>query len=686
MKQDAPSATPQLPQSGAVRLRRSIVAGAAALMTTVAAVLPTALPAASAAAAEPAAYLDRRLDVEGVGMHLRLSPAAADPGAAGTAEASPAASRPTMGEELRLQVSVRRLADGQPLSSLPIGVWLDREVSPMSGAVPVCRQRIAGFLGGGLLTRPLLDLTGYWVLTLDREGSVSVLDPTVSFAGRSSLYKAVQLGVQPFDWLKTPDDARLFVALPGRREVAMLDLQSLSLQARVALEGRPTRLGLQPDGRLLWAALRGDDPRVPGADQGQGAPSREGLAAIDAHDGRVLHRVALPAGHHELAFSEDSRLLYVTSRDSGRMTVVETASGRIRSEVELGGQPLSLLALPGRDAVWAVDGAQGIVHRFDGEGRQRDRIALDPGLGPARLSPDGRHVLLVNPVQHKLYVLDAASGEALSATTISGRPYDVMFSELYVYVRSLDSDQVALFAQAQLPNPQLQYIAAGTAPVSAMPELTVASTMTPNFERSGAFFVVPSERTIYHYMEGMNAPDSSLRAFGHTPLAVTVAQRGLREVGRGEYAATFRVPSSGRMVLALAADAPQIRECVGVRVEAPKDDRAVADIRVRWLDDTATAADTGAPLQLSFMAERADGSPIAGLAFSARVVPGRGGIGERWPVAPGQRPGEYRIAGHLAQAGGYFVHVEPDDPALHLDPATVPAAVLVDRAAAQARP
>lgn len=613
-------------------------------------------------------YLERDLELEGVGVHLSLR-----------ALEARQHETPQAGEELELRLSLRRLADDQPLSGLPIGVWLDRELSPMSGAVPVCSQRVASFLSGGLLSRPLLDLTGYWVLTLDREGSLSVLDPTVSFAGRSSLYKALQLGSQPFDWLKTEDDTRLFVALPGQNEVAMIDLQSLRLRGRVALGGRPTRLALQPDGRLLWVGLRGGDAKIPGVAPSlpsEAAP-REALVAIDAHDGRVLHEVPLAMGHHEIAFSEDSRIAYASSRDSGRLTVIETASGRVLHELELGGQPLALLALPAQRRLWVIDGAHGVIHRLDQEGRQLERIALEPGLGPARLTPDGRHVLIVNPLQQRLYVLDAERGALARQITITGRPYDLMFTALYVYVRGLDSDQVALFPLAQLPDAQPQYIPAGTAPVSAMPGLGIASTMTPNYERSGAFFVVPAERTVYHYMEGMNAPDSSLRAFGHTPLAVTVVQRGMRELGRGEYAASFVVPSSGRMVLALAADAPRIRECFGVSVSEPPRPVADADFRVRWLDGAATNADPGAPLSLRFRVERRDGEPAGALHLNARIVPGQGGGGERWPVEHDAQSGEYRVRGRLSAPGGYYVHIEPADARNRLDAMSAPAAIVI---------
>lgn len=604
-------------------------------------------------------YLDRKIEIEGVSMRLQVLPRE-DTGRRGG----------VMGEQVDLHVDIERLADHQPLSNLPIGLWLDRQVSPMSGAVPVCGQRVASFLSGGLLSRPLLDLTGYWVLTMDREGSVSVLDPSVQFAGRSSLYTAIQLGAPPFDWTKTSDDALMFVALPSRSEIAVIDLRSLRLQRRVEVAGQPTRLALQPDGRLLWAAYRGAEG------------VQDGIAAIDIADGKVLHAVPLPSGHHEIAFSEDSRYVYASSRDSGVVSTIETATGAVLVRAELGGQPIGLLSLDALGQVWAIDGAQGVIHRLDTRGAQIDRIVAEPGLGPAKLAPDGRHVLIVNPSQHRLEIVDTATAQVIKQVTVSGRPYDIMFSELYAYVRTLDIEQVAMFPLARLPVVDMQYLPVGSSAVSAMPELPIASAMTPTFERNGAFFVVPSERTLYHYMEGMNAPDSSVRAFGHTPMAVTIVQRGLREVARGRYATSFRFPSAGKLVLALAAEAPRIRECIGMEVGVPKRDRPPG-LRIDWLGGESVAASVGEPVELRFRVSNADRSPIEAThdaELVARVVSGGGGHAERWSVQRIDGSDEYRIRGALAQPGGYYVHVESQSPATEIDLMNAPATLLISAA------
>lgn len=664
--------------------------------------------AAATAAANPSdtAYLDQRIEREGVAMRVRLEPAAsADPsqrsgesraGRAGdraNARRKPAdaAAGPRAGDTVRLSIELERLADAQPLSSLPIGAWLDHEVSVSSGAVPGCGQRVASILGGGLLQRPLVDLTGYYVLTLDAEGSVSVLDPAVQFAGRSSLYAAVQLGGRPFDWAKSGDDRWLFVALPQQREVVVIDLQELSLRQRIKLRGSPTRLALTPDGQQLWVAQRAQAFAANSANTAQAettaqaqpasdtAPDSERVDVFAVGDGRALAGYPLPPGHHDIAFSDDSRYAYLGSRDSGRLSVIDNAGQRVLREVELGGQPLSLLYLPAQAQLWAIDGEQGVVHRLARDGSQIDRIALDAGLGPARLTPDGRHVLVVNPSQHRLYALAAADGELKHRLTVSGRPYDLFFSQRYAYVRPLDTEQVAMLSLASLDSePTVQYLPTGAKAIGAFAGLPIASSMGDNMERAGAFFAAPGERTVYHYMEGMNAPDSGIRTFGHTPMAVTISRRGLREAGRGRYTTTFKVPSQGRMVLALASESPRLRECLAWQV-APA--AVQADARgwsLRWLGLSNRRVRRGEQAEFALSLRAAPGRALpAASQLVAWIVSGAGGLSERWPLHATEHAGEYRIRGRLNQAGGYFVHVREVGGA-NSQPGDVPASLMVE--------
>lgn len=592
--------------------------------------------------AHPGSYLDRIIDREGISMRVRME-----------AFGSDAPSVPRAGQLVRLRLEGKRLADDQPLSNWRIGAWLDRETGVMSGTVPVCGQRISGYLSGNLIQRPLLDLTGYYVLSLDMEPSVSVLDPSVSFSGRSSLYSSMQLDGRGFDWIKTSDDIRLFVVLPNEKKLAIADLQSLTVLDHISLPGQPTRLALQPDERLLWVGLTGANLQ------------ESAVEIIDTVNDKPVARIPLPAGYHEIAFSTDGRHAFISNRQSKSVTVVDAIKLEAVREIDLGFEPLGLVFADKQSLLWVVNAKDGRIHRFDAKGNAVDNLVLESGLGPIKLTPDGRYALVVNPSQHWVHVLDTATGKERHRVTLSGQPYDVMFSEQYAYVRTLQSEHVGLLSLSSLDGDQpiLKLVPAGEGALSETPNLPRASTMSLTLDRSGAFFVTPSERTLHHYMEGMNAPRSGLKTFGHTPLSALVVQRGLREVEPGVYSTVIRLPSAGRMVLALASEAPVLRECLGIKIEGTaKVDNDGAPV-VQWLNDNVQTVRANTPVDFRVKIQDQTDSGSLPRQLRLRIVPVHGGSAITWPLqADSGKPGEWFVSGKLAQNGGYYVHIEGDRP------------------------
>lgn len=397
------------------------------MMTYRSCILCLSLLVASPAQSEPLRYIDRVIEREGVRLHFMVEAVDDD-----------APVKPQFGQSVRLRLDGKRLADDQPLSNWAVGAWLDREIDVFSGAVPVCGQRVGRFLSGNLLERPLLDLTGYYVVSLDAEPSVSVLDPAVNFSGRSSLYAAMKLQGRGFDWAKTEDDARLFVALPDERKVAIADLHTFTVLDHLSLPGRPTRLALQPDERLLWVGQTGT------------GSTENAVEVVDTITGKAVARVPLPVGHHEFAFSEDGRYTYISNRQSSTLSVIDLGTLTIVRNIALGFEPLGVMVVSKDASLWIIDAKAGQVHRYDRHANPRDIVPIKPGLGPAKVTPDGRYVLIVNPSEHRLYVLDAATGKERHRLTVSGQPYDLMFSAQYAYVRTLKSEQIAMIALASL--------------------------------------------------------------------------------------------------------------------------------------------------------------------------------------------------------------------------------------------
>jgi len=590
---------------------------------------------AGAALADAPVYIDQTLEREGIELQVSMGAVEADAGQI-----------PVMGQRVNITLSAKRLADGRPLMNWEPGVWLDTQIDPMSGAVPVCSRRIARFLGGDMMQRPLLDLTGYFVLTLDAENSVSVLDPAVNFSGRSSLYTAIKLEGRGFDWTKTEDDTKAFVALPEVRKLAILDIQAFTPLAHLSMAGRPTRLALSENKRLLWVGQTG-----------QGT-SESRVDILDTLTDEIVGGFPLPEGHHEFAFSKDGQLAYITSRESGTVTVVDAIDLSVLETRKIGGQPLSVVFNDTDGTLWVADGQRGRIHRFDASAEALDALTLSRGVGPMRMSPGGEEMLVLNPQQHRLYVLDASRAAVISEITLSGQPYDLLFSEQYLYVRSLASEQVATIALAELSEktPHVQYIPMGETDLASAAGLPRASSMSVSFHGTGAFFAAPAERSVYHYMEGMNAPSTGLRAYGHTPMATMVVRRGFREVAPGVYGSTVELPSAGRLMLALSSRAPMMSECFGIEVARSPDDAQSEDGPIaEWLSEQVMSVAQGEPLELKLSVKGRQPNDHA--ALQVVVMSSRGGVHKKLPLNEG--PDQlWKGSFEINQAGSYYLHVE----------------------------
>lgn len=595
----------------------------------------------AAAQASVPRYLERTIEREGVQLNVRIEALDAD--------APPA---PQTGQQVRIWLDGKRLADDQPLSNWRIGAWLDRETDVMSGAIPVCGQRVSRYLSGNLIQRPLLDLTGYYVLSLDAEPSVSVLDPSVSFSGRSSLFSSMQLEGRGFDWIKTSDDMRLFVALPHEKKLAIADLQTLKVLHHLTLSGQPTRLALQPGERLLWVGLTG------------AGAQESAVEIVDTLVDKSVAHISLPNGYHEIAFSGDGRNAYITNRQSHSLTIIDAKQLAIIREIDLGFEPLGLVFSDRESLLWVVDAKAGKIHRYDAQGKPIDYVMLQPGLGPIQLTLDARYALVVNPSQHRVHVLDVATAKEKHRVTISGQPYDVMFSEQYAYIRTLQSEQVGLLSLASLEGEQpiVKFVPAGAGALADTNNLLRASSMALTLDRAGAFFATPSERTLHHYMEGMNAPRSGLRTYGHTPMSAMVMQRGLREVQPGQYSAVIRLPSAGRMVLALASESPVLRECLGLKIESPASNKADVAIAAHWLSDGVRKVKQGDSVDFRVKIDDNGNAATIDRAW-LRIVPAQGGTSVVWPLqADSEIQSEWFVSGKLPQSGGYYVYLEGNRP------------------------
>ncbi len=664
-----------LPRGGAASRQ-----AAAALCFCLAPPLPAVAAATAAGTTEPppgGRSGDRWAADQGIAVKLDLT--AAGGAAAGTAPGGP----PVALKEGTDAVFRFRLSDasGAPLGGVYPAAWLygaaaGAPAAPASG----CQQRVRELLEGSLFSQADLDLNVYYVLTLNDDASLSVVDPLFGYGG-SRLLAMVTLRSAGEDWALSADRRRLFVSMPGAGQVAVVDTVKFAVTDNLPAGGRPARLGVQPDGGYLWVTAEGAD-RTGGMAAKAPATTAPDAGSLLAFDPRTLERVAqipLPAGPHDLAFSDDSRFLFVSNRDAGSLTIVDVRRLQTVATVATGRRPVALAWSKSARLAYVSDAADGTVTAVAPPSSNAApgasaaaavvaRIQAEPGLGAIAFAPDGRFGFVVNTTADRVHILDAVSNRIVQTAHVESGPDQVSFSTELAYIRHRGSETILTiplkaigqpgtpvtvmdvpggqhaFGQGALPSP-----AAGMARAPGANAMLIAN---------------PADMAVYYYQEGMAAPMGSFRELERQPRAVLVLDRSLHETSPGVYEATARLPRAGRFQLAFFLDSPRVLQCFPVEVAA---DAVLAAQRIRnspprveFLVSSRTVA-ANRPLTLRFrLRDPASGAPLADLA-DVEVLFFRPPGNDRGVVPAHQvEPGVYAAELALGGPGSYSVFVQSE--------------------------
>lgn len=556
------------------------------------------------------------------------------------------------GDHVDIGFRIRDAANAEPLSGIYPAVWMDiREAwgREESGALG-CEQKVGLFLGGTVGIRPMIDLNSYFVLVMNRDATISVIDPLVGISGITKLYAQVILKRPGADWDKTADDKRLFVSMPRANELAVVNTDTFKIEAFVPAGEHPVRVKVQPDGKYVWV---GNDSRH---------AEESGVTVIDAETYEPVAHLATGAGHHEIEFSADSRRAFVSNRNDGTVTVVDVETLKPVKTITIGEVPISLAYSALSRALYVSDGKAGEIVVVDGERLETvARIAAEPGLGPMKLTQDDRWAFVVNTSREKVYVVDTASNRIVHTVPVSGRPYQLGMTRAFAYVRALDTEKVSMINLANLDQPEppvVNRFAIGAKPPAGAADVSIADGIVEAAGEAAILAVSPADNTVYYYMEGMNAPMGNFRNYGHRPRAVAVVDRTLREGAPGYYSAKVQIPSAGTYDVIFLLDTPRVLHCFSLTAEPnPLLDPAIAGVEIDYLLDDRTVR-AGETLPLRFrMADPASGELWTGLE-DVRVL---------YYAAPGQHrtevaaveitEGVYEAALQVPRSGAYYVYV-----------------------------
>lgn len=528
------------------------------------------------------AGIEREFVHQGISVKLAIEPVAGQKESGGKIEE---------GENVAVTFRLTDTNSGKPLTGSRPAVWIDSREERQPLDEQGCKQRIESLVGGGLGDRAQIDLNTYYVLALNDDATISVVDPLFGYGG-SKLLAMVWLRTPGEDWALDSNGSRLFVSMPQSNQVAVASTAAWNVFKNIDVGMRPARVALQPDGKYLWVGC-----------DGEGAES--GVTVIDTGTLQAVARIPTGAGHHEIAFTDDNLHAFVTNRDAGTLTVIDVQKLTRGRQIETGKLPVSVAYSATSNAVYVSNQGDGVVAVIDGRRLELvARIKSRPGLGMIRFAPGGRLGFVVNEKKSVVHIIDAATNRIVQTGDVGREPDQISFTENLAYVRSKWSTDVMMIPLTQVGKPgpvPIVDFTGGQVAFGKASKTSLAGAIVPAPEGGAVLVANPVDKMIYYYKEGMAAPMGSFVNPERQPRALLVVDRSIRETEPGTYTSMTRLTRSGNYSVVLYNDSPRMTHCFDISV-APnpllkKPETVALEIEPLVNGQTLTA---GEPFRLRF--------------------------------------------------------------------------------------
>lgn len=565
------------------------------------------------------------------------------------------ASKPVAGEEATVRFKITGVNGGVPLSNLRPMAWIDQRQSPQALAMRECRAKVQAFLQSSFTRRPTVDLNAYFVLALNNEANISVIDPLSGFGG-SKLYTLIPLKSPGEDWVLSADNKRLYVSMPQSNQVAVIDVPTWKVTTDLDAGTKPTRVALQNDQRYLWVG------------------TTDGVTVIDTFTLKTVARIKTGAGPHEIAFNDDDSLAFVTNKEAGTVSVIDIRNLATLRAIKAGSRPTSLVFSSLSKTAYVANEDDGYILAIGGIRRDAIvRIPAEPGIRTLRIVPDGRYALAVNPVRNIVYIFDLSSNRLLHTVPVGPDSDQISFTSQFAYIRSAASEFVTMIGISNLAKeaPVSRFPAGQRAPGES-PSTSIADAIVPAPEEGSVLIANPADKTIYYYSEGMAAPMGSFQNYKRDPRALLVLDNSLRETEQGIYTSTVRLMAPGHYDVVFLLDAPRLTHCFEMSVAdnpaLPKTTEMT--VKIEPLVNKALAK-TGERFTLRFKvldsksgAPKTDLQDVTVLAFLAP------GIWQQRELAKPSMDGVYEMSFVPPQAGVYYIFFQSPSLGLQFNQST----------------
>ena len=173
-----------------------------------------------------------------------------------------------------------------------------------------------------MLHAPALSLNAYYVLALNEDNSISVINPQTGFGGSKLLTMVILKGVGQ-DWLLTPEQ-NLWVSQPQVHEVALVDTRNWQVRTHVPVPGHPGQMALRPGAQQVWVLTDG------------------GVTVLSASSGQLLANIKTGQGSHAIAFSDDGKRAFVSNAADNNISLIDAGGLKKTTDIASGSKPVAM--------------------------------------------------------------------------------------------------------------------------------------------------------------------------------------------------------------------------------------------------------------------------------------------------------------------------------------------------------
>lgn len=491
------------------------------------------------------------------------------------------------GRNVRLQVRLSEPATGASPRGLYLMGWARRVAEDNAS----CARTAQNFRATRRTPVGAVDLNGILFATLNRDASLSVVDPKLNLYS-SNMVAAHLLDPATAAFATDRRNMRALAADPSGRIVAA-DLTGPGRRPVTDLGEPVTSLAVGAQGRI-WA--------------GTGSGSLVSLAA----DGSEIARTAFGTAPTLVASDDPENPHLVAFAADGTALLLDGVTGREVMRATFPAPLVSVAAIGTQGLIGITEGAEGAQIRYaDAPGRGID-IQLGAPFGRVTTGPNDRIGVVWTPGDALVALIDFGRGRVVQQLSLDGKALSgVTFTDNAAYLFSPDGGFVGALDLATVSlgrSASLRRIPLGGA--MAMPD-DDTRLLVPLLPSRQILAVSPENQTGWVIGETASSvempPMDSVRLRGGVPRFVHAVDRSFEEVAPGVFETVWAF-GPGAWELVLTTDIGDLSTCIRFDVRGEVEERQLT--RVRLVPLAGEPPVSGRTEVIALSLREIDGAPV----------------------------------------------------------------------------